>query len=260
MSTATLLATARGPVECRVEGSDGGLPVVVLHGTPGGIDAAAAMAAFLPRENFRPVLLSRPGYLGTPLDDRLTPDRQADLIAAALDELGIDRAAVLSWSGGGPCGYRFAVRHPDRLSALVAVAAVSQPYRARPVGPSDRPMSGTAVGHALLTAEHCTRPFVLDLSATVATRGQPHAGFDNDLARLADLADLELEEIRAPVLLVQGSADTDLPPEHTDQAGSRIAGARTIILPTGTHLAFWTHPDADTAQRTVVDFLVASSL
>ncbi len=35
---------------------------------------------------------------------------------------------MLTWSGGGPSGYRLAVRHPDRVSGLVAAAAVSEAY------------------------------------------------------------------------------------------------------------------------------------
>jgi pimeloyl-ACP methyl ester carboxylesterase len=71
---------------------------------------------------------SRPGYLGTRLDGRGAIDDQADLYAALLDALGHDRAGVLTWSGGGPSGYRLAVRHPERVTALVAFAAVSGRY------------------------------------------------------------------------------------------------------------------------------------
>ena len=103
-----------------------GTPVVVLHGSPGGIDAAALMAGFLPRDRISAILLSRPGYLGTELGNRATIDQQADLLAALLDHLRIGRTGVLSWSGGGPAGYRLAVRHPDRVDAIVAFAAVSR--------------------------------------------------------------------------------------------------------------------------------------
>src|SRR3954469_21905865 len=121
-----IIQTALGPVDH--EGQGTGTPVLVLHGSPGGIDAARLMARILPPERFRAILLSRPGYLDTPLDRRESIDAQADLVAAVLDELGIDRATVYSWSGGGPAGSRLAVRRPERVTAIVANAAVSHSY------------------------------------------------------------------------------------------------------------------------------------
>jgi pimeloyl-ACP methyl ester carboxylesterase len=83
-----------------------GAPVLVLHGSPGGIDAAELMAGFLPRDGIAAIVLSRPGYLGTELGDRTTIDQQADLLAALLDHLGIERAGVFSWSGRAPARTR----------------------------------------------------------------------------------------------------------------------------------------------------------
>ena len=140
--------TALGPVEYAVVGT--GAPVLVLHGSPGGIDAAALTAGFLPRDEVAAILLSRPGYLGTELGDRRTVDQQADLLAALLDHLGVDRAGVFSWSGGGPAAYRLAVRRPDRVAALVAFAAVSQAYRLPQQDLATRLMFTTGAGRWLL--------------------------------------------------------------------------------------------------------------
>ena len=72
-----VIETSLGPVEYARVGT--GDPVLVLHGSPGGLDAAALMARFLPRNEISAILLSRPGYLGTKLDGRRTIDEQADL-------------------------------------------------------------------------------------------------------------------------------------------------------------------------------------
>ena len=119
--------TAHGPIEYDVAGA--GAPVLVVHGSPGGWDQGRAMASALPPDRFRTVAVSRPGYLGTALEGREDLDAQADLLAALLDTLEIERAGVLCWSGGGPCSYRLAVRHPGRVRALVALAAVSEALR-----------------------------------------------------------------------------------------------------------------------------------
>ena len=121
-----LLDTAKGPIEVARRGS--GPPVLLVHGSPGGSDSSLAMGRFLVEAGFELIAPSRPGYLTTPLEGRESIDAQADLLAALLDALGHDRAGMVTWSGGGPSGYRLAVRHPERVSALVAFAAVSHDY------------------------------------------------------------------------------------------------------------------------------------
>jgi pimeloyl-ACP methyl ester carboxylesterase len=290
-TSGSTVQTALGPVDCIVEGT--GVPVVVLHGTPGGIDSADIMSTFLPRERFRVVLLSRPGYLATELFGRNRVDDQADLIAALLDTIGIGSAAVLGWSGGGPAAFRFAVRHPQRAAAVVNVAAASHQMPIPRLDGTSRLLFNTAVGRwfvrqtarrqpgqivtgtlqhegdltseqlkaaaAQVMADDTQRQFVLDLSATVNEKGNRQAGYEADKEQFENLPDLELERISTPTLLVHGEVDNDVPPEHTASAAARIPGARTRILPLGTHLALWAHADAAQAQREVIDFLVTTA-
>jgi pimeloyl-ACP methyl ester carboxylesterase len=282
--------TALGPVEYATLGE--GAPVLVVHGTPGGVDQAAAMARFLPRDEMRAIVLSRPGYLGTELGDRRAIDAQADLLAALLDHLGIARAGALCWSGGGPATYRLAVQHPERVSAVVALAAVSGAIDRPEEGLVDRLVFSTRPGEWLLRAmaahaperligatlesegdlsheelearvrevfaDERKRRFVLDLAATVSHRGPRKPGLDNDWEQFAAIGSLELERISAPCLLVHGSVDTDVPPEHSHRAVAAIPGATLEVLDGGTHLAFYTHPDAERPQGRALDLLRAA--
>ena len=86
------------------------------------------MLNWLDPDRYRLLSCSRPGYLGTPLRSGRTFEQQADLFAALLDALGVDRAAVVTLSAGGPAGYLLAARHPDRVSALVALSSVTGRY------------------------------------------------------------------------------------------------------------------------------------
>ncbi|MDM0032816.1 alpha/beta hydrolase [Variovorax sp. J22P271] len=292
MTTALTTAVARtpfGPIEYAIVGE--GIPVLVIHGSPGGIDAAELMARFLPKARFKAILVSRPGYLGTALGDRRTIDQQADLLAALLDELAIARAAVYSWSGGGPAGYRLAVRHPGKVVSLVAFAAVSQAYRDTHASAVSRLMFTTSTGRwlmrvlaahqprqyiagALSSEGHLTRAqlaaqvdavfaddtkrqFVLDLGPTAEQGKDRCDGYDNDLAQFGRIASLELERITAPTLIVQGTVDADLPPSHSDFAAATIPGAELLALEEGTHLALYTNADAEAAQQRVIQFLSA---
>lgn len=283
----SIAETAHGPVEYAVLGV--GTPVVVVHGSPGGIDAAELMARILPRDGVAAILLSRPGYLGTPLADRATIDDQADLIAALLDHLEIARARVYTWSGGGPAGYRFAVRHPNRVTAVVANAACSQAYHQPDQDAATRLMVNTAPGRWLMKVlaargaeqyvrgviasegdltpdqaarqvreildDPAKRQFVTDLGPTAVPDRRRRAGYRNDLDRFAEITTLELEKITTPTLVVHGSADADVPLEHGTFAARTIPGAELLRIETGTHLALYTDPDAATAQARVVGFL-----
>ena len=79
--------------------------------------------------------MSRFGYLRTPMPVDASAAAQADAHVCLLDALGIRRAAVMGGSAGAPSALQMAIRHPDRVSALVLRQA------ALPAGQSvtDRP-------------------------------------------------------------------------------------------------------------------------
>jgi pimeloyl-ACP methyl ester carboxylesterase len=120
--------TARGPVEYAVAGE--GPPLLVIHGGVGGYNQALGLGALVNRHasgaGFMIVAPSRPGYLRTPAAVGLSPQEQADALAALLDQLGIAQVGVFAGSSGGPVALQFALRHPHRLWALVLLAAITR--------------------------------------------------------------------------------------------------------------------------------------
>src|SRR5262249_25960266 len=112
-----LAQTPCGPIEYAIAGE--GAPVLVVHGAGGGIDQGMDAAKGLAAAGFRVVAVSRLGYLRTPLPATASPEPQADAHACLLDALGIGRAAVIGASAGAPSSMQFALRHPQRCSALV---------------------------------------------------------------------------------------------------------------------------------------------
>ena len=66
---------------------------------------------------------SRFGYLGSSLPPGVMPADQADAYALLLDALGIERAAMVGFSAGGPSVIQFALRHPDRTSGLILLGS-----------------------------------------------------------------------------------------------------------------------------------------
>src|SRR5439155_8391596 len=102
-----------------------GRTVLLVHGAGGGYDQLLDMARELAAAGVRVVAPSRFGYLRTPLPADASPAAQADAHACLLDALGIERAAVIGVSAGAPSSMQFALRHPQRTSALVLVVPLA---------------------------------------------------------------------------------------------------------------------------------------
>jgi len=277
----TLVQTSLGTVEYIDSGQ--GKPVLFVHGSPGGCDQGAVMGAFLVPRGFRVIAPSRPGFLRTPLTEMVkTPDQQADLEVALMDALGFERFGVMCWSGGGPSSYRLAVKHPERLTALVVLAGVSKQYEfANGINGLEYSLLTGGLGTWLLKemahytpkqvvkmsvteeadltkeqakelSEHIwndedKRDFVLAVSGTISGR---KAGLNNDREQFPHIGDLELGKIRVPTLLVHGTADSDVRPDQTDNAAEHIPDTQVIRVQNGTHLCVWTDPaSADIQER-----------
>lgn len=274
--------TSAGPVEAEVAGW--GIPILILHGSPGGIDAARAMSQFLDRDKFKVICLSRPGYLNTPLSPvHPSIDAEADLLVALLDAFRISRVGVLAWSGGGPVAYHLASRYPHRVSALVTVAALSSSWIAPKTPILEQIMFGTKVGDRLIKfltshspehviegalegvgslssdevrllaeqvmADPAQRQLVLEITKTVNTGGRRKDGWQNDVKNFAAIKSLGLEQIQCPVLLVHGDADTDVPLSYSISADELLPLSSLVTMPRGTHLSFYAHPQAREVQE-----------
>ena len=282
----TVVDTSLGKVEYLDDGD--GPPVLFVHGSPGGCDQGAVMTEFLVARGFRTISVSRPGYLGTPLTDRVAdPDQQADLELALMDTLGIGTFAVMCWSGGGPSSYRLAAKHPDRVSALVTLAAISMPYTfANGINSIEYSVLTGAVGnwvlkemakhtpkslvgmvaseegdltkeqaHALtehIWNDETKRDFVMKVSATISGR---HDGLKNDQQHFPEIDDLGLSSISTPTLLVHGTADSDVHPEQSENALQHVPNAEILRVENGTHLCVWTDPISDEVQARIIAHL-----
>ena len=277
-------ATGAGAVGYTDQGD--GSPVLFVHGSPGGSDQGSLMGAFLVEAGFRVVAPARPGYPGTELDDtNATPDAQAVLELALMDELGIDRFSIMCWSGGGPSSYRLAATNPDRVQRLVALAAVSQAFTfenaleetmltggfggwlmkelarhspkqvvkmlATEEGDLTKEQARTLVEH--IWEDPAKREFVLALTATVS--GGRTKGFTNDRRQFPHIDDLGLAGITTPTLLVHGTVDSDVPPAHSEYAAATLPASELLRVTDGTHISTWTDPTSEDIQHRIVEFL-----
>ena len=118
-----LMQTRCGPIEYQEAGA--GVPLLAVHGSGGGHDQGMAFAARLANKGIRVIAMSRFGYLRTPMPADASAAAQADAHVCLLDALGIGRAAVMGGSAGAPSALQMAIRHPDRVSALILLVPLA---------------------------------------------------------------------------------------------------------------------------------------
>ena len=105
-----------------------GPPILYFHGTGAGCDSVFILEQWLLDDGFRVIAPNRPGYYGTPLTSGRSASECADLAAALLESLHVDRVAVIGTSGGGLAACRFASLRPARTACLVLQCAVAHPF------------------------------------------------------------------------------------------------------------------------------------
>ena len=129
--------TRCGQIEYQEAGT--GVPLLMVHGSGGGHDQGMAFAGDLTQRGIRVIAVSRFGYLRTPMPLDASPAAQSDAHVCLLDALGIGKAAVLGGSAGGPSALQMAIRHPDRVTALVLLVPLA--YKPNALADSAKPLA-----------------------------------------------------------------------------------------------------------------------
>ncbi|HEX7236954.1 MAG TPA: alpha/beta hydrolase [Gammaproteobacteria bacterium] len=278
-----LVATACGPIEYAEVGE--GTPILVVHGAGGGFDQGLAIGGPLAARGHRVVAMSRFGYLRTPLPADASAAAQADAHACLLDALGLERAPVLGVSAGAPSALQLAVRHPQRVSALVLMvpaAFVPRPNGAAPVRtpPGTLQLFDTAlrsnflfwaIRHAapsLMIRGLLGTPPGLLAHATRADRERLDAMLDqilpvtdrrvgllNDAAVTTQIARYPLERITAPTLTIAAADDLYGTYDAARYTAQEIKNARFVGYADGGHMLVGHDADVTSA---IAEFLETS--
>jgi len=259
--------TRQGAVEYAELGE--GPAVLCLHGAMGGYDQSLLLGRTIGDAGYRYIGVSRPGYLGTPMKSGKTAERQAELCAALLDEIGVETALLMAVSGGGPCALNFALRHGERCRGLVLVSTCGRkvdtsipfsfklmskliriPALARgiekkasgdPNGAASRSIPDPELRERTLSDPEAGPLFRELLASTSHRMADRMPGTLNDIA-ITRKSDYALEDISAPTLIVHGTADSMVPFDvHARTLASRIPGAELLAIDGGEHVAIFTH-------------------
>jgi 3-oxoadipate enol-lactonase len=230
-----------------------GSPIVFLHGGLADHRASTLRLAPLARSH-RLITPDVRGAGRSTFSDELSWDLLADDVAALLQHLRLERAVIGGISAGSAIALRFALRHPERVAALVLASPVygglergldEAPRRAmeRMVAYGGRTLSEGI--EALLPLFDALPPAVRDIALTMA-RGFDPASVATTIRFLASGAQpfeqlAELALIQAPVLIVPGS-DPEHPAEIAELYAQWLPNVRLVA------------PDVDLA-RALTTFL-----
>ncbi|MEO0577240.1 MAG: alpha/beta hydrolase, partial [Pseudomonadota bacterium] len=105
------------------EAGDPSAPVLLLlHGFPSSSHQFRNLIPLL-ADRYRVIAPDLPGFGSTKAPPRgefdYTFDNLADTIDAFTEALGLDRFAMLVFDYGAPVGFRIAVKHPERITAII---------------------------------------------------------------------------------------------------------------------------------------------
>jgi 2-hydroxy-6-oxonona-2,4-dienedioate hydrolase len=260
----SLITTRCGPIEYQEAGT--GTPLLMVHGSGGGHDQGMAFAGKLAQRGIRVIAMSRFGYLRTPMPLDASPAAQADAHVCLLDALGIRSAAVLGGSAGGPSALQMAIRHPDRVSALVLLVPLA--YKpatttdsAKPLAPWAEALLMRLIGSDFLfwVGLHMARDQVIKYvlatpleqvsTASAQERARIHAilgqilpvskraaGLRSDSVLGKSLSPSELSKVRAPTLVVSVRDDGFGTYASSEYTAGQIKGAKFLGFEHGGHV------------------------
>ena len=246
----------------------------MIHGTGGGFDQGLGFASALQRRVHRIIAPSRFGYLQSdfPVDPSLA--NQADAFVALLDHLRIDQLPVIGGSAGALSASVFALRHPDRCTALVLLVPAANVSGSDPVEMSGPQQSAV---RALLNSDFlywsaletipewligtllATDPSLLSKVSPserkrafgIASDIMPiHArtkGMLNDAAQAGHPAKVDFSLLRMPVLVISAEDDRFGTAATARKIAAMVPRSELTILPDGGHI--WLGHDEAVAER-----------
>ena len=254
-------------IEIGYEDEGQGETVVLLHGFPFNRSMWRGQVAAL-AGRFRLVTPDLRGFGESSVaDGPATMEEMAADVAALLDELGVERAAVGGLSMGGYVTLAFCRRFPERVRALVladtrAEADTEEASRTREetarraLAEGMGPIADAMLPKLLAPSTLAARPVVVSRvrAMILGTKPEGAAAALRGMALRADQTGW-LPELSVPTLIVVGSEDSITPPAVAEAMRERIKGARLAVVEGAGHASNLERPDE--FNRALADFLGA---
>ncbi len=264
-----VVETDCGPIEYARIGD--GYPVLVVHGNAGGFGQGLMLANWTIDPEFQVIAPSRFGYLRSPMPANASVAMQADAFACLLDSLGIRQAAVVAYSAGSTSAVQLALRHPERVSALILVSPAAPGKGAMNITQKSvfdiffrndfvywatityfgsivqESWAGLPEGFVLTPEEEAEVRTLLIGILPVSARANG-SFFDTyigtpEMLNSSESKDYPFGDIKTPTLVVSAVDDPLALHENARALTDRIPGARLLSVPDGGHVLLGHHEE-----------------
>jgi len=230
-----------------------GKPLVLVHGYPLDHTIWNEILPLL-ESDFDVILPDLRGFgQSTTVESQYTIADMAEDVAGLLDQLGIEKSAIVGHSMGGYVSLAFARAHPERVAGLGLVASQA------PADPPERKQGRYEAAEeivktgvqpvaegmpAKLTPDERVQAFVRGLIAA-----QHPAGLAGALKAMAERDDSSsiLSSFQFPVVVVHGDVDELIPVQRAREVKAAIPNATLMELPGGGHMPMLEDPQATAA-------------
>ena len=267
----------------KIHYTDFGKGEIILHshGSPAGADIGPLFFSnFAEKEGCRVITPSRLGFLGTSVSLGESIEAQADFFKEFLDALGINKAFIHAWSGGGPPAIKFAIKYPEHVNGLILYCAVSHRWvhkitRFEKMILSDRGLwimwnlsqifkktfrkkSAKELGVDYEYVKQCTnRLYLLDkFFEMTAPPSLRNPGSFNDIKMYSDMDDFDFSKIITPTLILFSPSDNQLPISNGDIPAEEIPTdlVKYFRFTHGGHMPM-IDKEAEDIDRVIADFI-----
>jgi pimeloyl-ACP methyl ester carboxylesterase len=205
-----------------------GPPVVLLHGGLGHGGNWGYQVPGLIANGYRAVVIDSRGHGRSTRDERpYSYELMASDVLAVMNDLHLDRVALVGWSDGACTALILATKYPSRVAGVFFFACNMDPTGIRPFEPTpalNRCFSRHTEDYTQLSpTPEQFKQFVEDVG--LMQRTQPNYS-TQDLAKIS-----------VPVRIAQSERDEFIKREHAEYLARTIPGASFILLDGVSHFA-----------------------
>lgn len=228
-----------------------GNPVVLLHGYLESQEIWYSFAEKLQKSGNRVITLDLPGHgLSGVAGEEHSMDFQAGAVLAVLNDLKLEKCALVGHSMGGYVSLAFAKNYPERLAGLCLFHSTPNPDSDEKRANRDREIELVKGGKVELIAKtnipmafarenHKKMVEQIEEATLIAMETEPD-GIIACLRGMKSRPDTNdvLEKLKLPVVLIFGKKDAYISEEVAQNMAQRFSMHQTVFLENSGHMGF----------------------